>query len=126
MIVSGGAVRNEYSEAQTMKEYALTRGIPAATLIVEDKSRNTFGNLKCIRDLLKERGWKSVILVTSAYHTRRVSLLNKHYFRLEAVLHPVRYPPEVKWHQVLYNIYAEYVLILRSKLVKHREFKEAE
>lgn len=46
-------------------------GVPAAAITIEDKSRNTRENAAFTAAILKDKGWHSVLLVTSADHMRR-------------------------------------------------------
>ena len=46
-------------------------GVPAAAVTLEEKSRNTRENALFTAAVLKEKGWRSVLLVTSADHMRR-------------------------------------------------------
>lgn len=50
-------------------------GVPAAAIRVENASYNTSGNARLTAALLRERGARRVILVTSAFHMRRALLL---------------------------------------------------
>jgi hypothetical protein len=50
-------------------------GVPQEKVItVEEPVDDTFTELRQIRELLEARKWKSVILVTTNYHTRRTRL----------------------------------------------------
>ena len=46
-------------------------GVPAAAVVLESKSRNTRENADFTAPILHDRGWRSVLLVTSADHMRR-------------------------------------------------------
>ena len=65
-VVSGGQGDNEpVSEARAMALYLEERGIDPGRILLEDRSRNTRGNLANTSALLKEEGLPSrVILVT--------------------------------------------------------------
>jgi uncharacterized SAM-binding protein YcdF (DUF218 family) len=58
-------------EAEVMRRQALALGLPAAALAIEDESLSTFQNAYYVRALCRERGYQSVLLVTSTYHSRR-------------------------------------------------------
>lgn len=53
--------------AQILKEW----GVPAEALIIEQRSRNTRQNAVASSELIKKRGFKRVLLVTSALHMPR-------------------------------------------------------
>lgn len=66
-----------FEETLIMKELAEFLGVPGESIILEDKSKNTYENVKFSKDILKRNGWNSIILVSSPYHMRRVSLVFK-------------------------------------------------
>lgn len=79
LVVSGGRGDDEkVSEAEAMKSYLLEKGFPEKDIIMEEKSRTTFENLKNVRDMLDADGVKHrYIFVTSNYHVFRTSLFAK-------------------------------------------------
>ena len=61
-------------------------GVPESAIVVEDKARNTEENAKFVESMLATKsakdgsaGRKSVLLVTSAWHTRRSVLMYRKY-----------------------------------------------
>ncbi len=78
IIVSGGkvSVRKSYeSEADIMKRVLVTLGVPESKIICEDMSRNTFENLFNIKRILDKHHIKGkLIIVSSAYHMKRIKL----------------------------------------------------
>ena len=71
IIVTGGAVGNEYVESEVMAAYCLQNGIPAQDILVESVAKNTFENARMVRDIMKEKGYANAIVVTSSFHTMR-------------------------------------------------------
>lgn len=70
LIVSGGQGSDEVvSEAQAMKSYLLTRGVPQDKIIMEEQSRNTRENLAFSMRLMREKS--SAVICTSSYHVLR-------------------------------------------------------
>jgi len=57
--------------SKVMVEYAARRGIPRENLIEEDRSRNTYQNLRYSMDIIKQEGWQQPTLVTIDLYTRR-------------------------------------------------------
>jgi uncharacterized SAM-binding protein YcdF (DUF218 family) len=56
-------------------------GVPPDKIIrVESVVESTFDEMTKIRGLLKNKGWKSLIVVTSNYHTRRTRLIARYVF----------------------------------------------
>lgn len=73
-IVSGGQGANEViSEAASMRQYLLDKGVPQAQILVEDQSRTTRENLLFSSKLMGEG--KSGVLCTSSYHVLRAVML---------------------------------------------------
>lgn len=75
IIISGGSgsLQPVYgTEATELRTILLTGGVPAADILVEDKSRNTRENALFTAALLKQHPeMRSFILITSAFHMRR-------------------------------------------------------
>jgi uncharacterized SAM-binding protein YcdF (DUF218 family) len=73
LILSGGQGADEkISEAQAMKNYALTKGVKEEDILLEDKSSNTMENLHNSKELIDQReGGHTAAVVTSQYHVMR-------------------------------------------------------
>lgn len=75
LVLSGGAIPfldgSDVPEAEQLATLALEYGIDPAQLLLESRSRNTHENGVHTAQLLRERGWDRVLLVTSASHMRR-------------------------------------------------------
>jgi uncharacterized SAM-binding protein YcdF (DUF218 family) len=59
------------TNAKVMADYAAGLGIPRANLIEEDRSRNTYENLRYSMDIIQREGWQQPTLVTLDLYTRR-------------------------------------------------------
>ena len=66
-----------FKEPVIMKALAVSLGIPPDEIIIEDRPANTYEYIKSLGDILASHGWKTVLLVSSPYHMRRVSLVAK-------------------------------------------------
>lgn len=72
IIFSGAAADpNSPSNAEVMKQHALSSGVPDEDIIVEDKSNNTKENAIDTVEILKKNKYDDIILTTSPYHIRR-------------------------------------------------------
>lgn len=71
LVPSGGAVAAPPAEAWIMRTLALAQGIPDARIVVEDRARNTFENALYTGLIMRERGWRRVVLVTDRFHMPR-------------------------------------------------------
>jgi uncharacterized SAM-binding protein YcdF (DUF218 family) len=91
VIVSGGVDRGEtLSEAQVMGDYLRGRGLAAARILQEERSRSTEENLLFSAPLLRQRGIglsDPVQVVTSDFHTLRARWIGENlgYTRLATV-----------------------------------------
>jgi uncharacterized SAM-binding protein YcdF (DUF218 family) len=77
IIVSGGHVNPftpDQGENRIACDYLLRWGVAPQHVIGEAKSRDTFESAVETRKLLKQRGWKRYLLVTSAVHMPRSML----------------------------------------------------
>lgn len=75
LIFSGAALdKTGPSNAEAMRQIALSSGVPDEAIIVEEESETTHENAAETRALLLERDLETIILVTSAYHQRRAGL----------------------------------------------------
>lgn len=75
VILSGGRGRPGHTEAQNMAKAMARFGIPASALLLEQHSRDTRDNAAFTAQLVRAHGMQRVLLVTSALHMPRASLL---------------------------------------------------
>ena len=61
------------TEAATMKEWAIQLGVPAASILIDDRARTTYENALGTKRLLGEKA--AILLVTSAGHLLRATAL---------------------------------------------------
>src|SRR4030043_2227242 len=73
IIFAGGPLVWKYTWASLMKEQAVSLGIPKKAILLEDKSRTTEEDILFLKEILDKYGFKSCILVTSPYHSRRAA-----------------------------------------------------
>lgn len=75
ILISGGSGnpnRQQYKDADFAREQLLQFGIPAAHILTERNSRNTFESARLSKQILDTAGvTTSVLLITSAMHMRR-------------------------------------------------------
>ena len=71
MLLSGGALEGDVSEARGMAHAIRQQGVPETALILENSSRTTYENAAMTEDQLKARGIGKILLVTSALHMPR-------------------------------------------------------
>ena len=73
LVPSGGQGSDEVcSEAEAMRKYLVSKGIPKDKILLEDKSKTTMENVTFSKNLIEKRpGRKYTALVTSNYHIYR-------------------------------------------------------
>lgn len=92
IIFSGAALdKTGPSNASSMRKRAITAGVPANHILVEEESTTTTENAQNSAKLVQERSLTRIMLVTSAYHQRRVSIEFSKYLGegIAIVNHPV-------------------------------------
>ena len=78
IIVSGGHVNPftpDMDENKIARDYLIRWGVPKSDVFGEDKSRDTFESAVEMQKLLKQKGYKRYLLVTSAVHMPRSMLV---------------------------------------------------
>ena len=60
-----------HSESEIAKRVLVEMGVPAVEIIEEDRSKDTAENSYYVSALIRERGFRSPVLITSAYHMKR-------------------------------------------------------
>lgn len=62
-------------EIDIMKALAISMGVSPDAILLENQAGNTYENVKYTKMILDKEGWKSILLISSPYHMRRVSLV---------------------------------------------------
>jgi uncharacterized SAM-binding protein YcdF (DUF218 family) len=76
VILSGAAQdKSGPSNAAAMRTQALSEGVPASAIHVDEYAASTEQNATNTKDIFDQLGIKSVILTTSGYHHRRAYLV---------------------------------------------------
>jgi len=60
-------------ESEIVRNLLVTLGVPAEAMISLGRNADTYGEAQKVRALATERGWRRILLVTSANHMRRAS-----------------------------------------------------
>lgn len=75
IIFTGGPTRRNYVEAQVMARAAEAQGIPASSIYLEPKAKNTIQNACYAARMMGAHGWRSAEVVSSGYHLARVGMI---------------------------------------------------
>ena len=77
-IIYSSGYTYKYNDAENMKLFAMSMGIPSKDIILEKKANSAYENVKYSTEILKEKGFDKIILVSSPYNMRRADLVFKH------------------------------------------------
>ena len=62
-------------EGEDSREVAVARGVPADKVLITREVGNTADEAQAVADLMRTRGWKRIILVTTGWHMPRAAWL---------------------------------------------------
>ena len=81
VVASGIRLRPNASIAELMTHDLIERGVPKENIIpFPQDADNTREEAEALRKLVQQKKWKSVIVVTSNYHTRRARMAARYIF----------------------------------------------
>jgi uncharacterized SAM-binding protein YcdF (DUF218 family) len=93
LLMTGGAVKNQFVEGQVMQQFAVSQGVPASAVFVEGQSRNTIQNAYYSYKIMQAHGWTSALVVSTPAHLRRAGLIFSHY-PFAWAMHAAPWPPD--------------------------------
>lgn len=77
IIVSGGQGPGEtISEAEAMRRYLVSNGVPPGDIIMEDRSTSTLTNLQYSLKRMKEYRLRTAVIVSNSFHLVRCAILS--------------------------------------------------
>lgn len=72
LIFTGGRGNgDEPTESAAARRYAMRSGVPAADILIEEKSHNTYENIVYAKQLADARGLRKVLIVSDPLHMKR-------------------------------------------------------
>ncbi|MEO9329373.1 YdcF family protein [Gordonia aurantiaca] len=71
IVVTGGVPKNGVTEAAAMRNWLVGNGVDASRILTEDKSGSTVANAQNTSEILRAKGIRDIVLVTSPNHIRR-------------------------------------------------------
>lgn len=89
LLMTGGATGGLAPEAQVMRDLALASGLPAERVHVEERARNTIENALFSAPLIRQAGWRRLLVVTDSFHRPRAAYIFRR-FGLEVAVAGVR------------------------------------
>lgn len=114
IILSGGLGKARISEAKAMQIYLIQHGISPEKLILEDQSTNTRENLRYTAQIIADRSFGQVYLITHDYHMYRALNYAKQ-AKIEAVPAPVH--SKVLWTP--YHKTRECLALIKQKVFRY-------
>ena len=92
LVFSSGYTR-VFREPEVMRALAVSLGVPADAITLEETASNTYQNVQSVADILRRQGARSMLVVSSPYHMRRIALVvHRHAQDLEMIPAPVESP----------------------------------
>jgi uncharacterized SAM-binding protein YcdF (DUF218 family) len=71
VVVSGIKYPYGFHTGDAARAYVINQGVPEEKISIIRDTLNTRAEAKALDSLMRERGWNSAIIVTSAFHSRR-------------------------------------------------------
>lgn len=72
--------------AEAGADVLLSLGVPSDDIIVINEGYHTYEEIRLIRDYMVKEGFKSVVIVSSPYHMKRLKLTVRRCFRRQGIL----------------------------------------
>ena len=63
-----------FQEPEIMRALAIELGVPASSILLETRAKNTMENVSRTAEVVRRNGWRNILLVSSPYHMRRALL----------------------------------------------------
>ena len=82
-------------EAEVMRRQALALGLPGTALLIEDQSQSTYQNAYYAKLISATYRFKSILLVTSTYHSRRAGYIFREVFGPDVAIWVQPVPPDL-------------------------------
>src|SRR5882672_1183930 len=69
VVVSGMSFAWGFHTGEAARRYVTSLGVPGEKISMISETLNTRAEARALNDLMRERGWNSAIIVTSAFHS---------------------------------------------------------
>jgi uncharacterized SAM-binding protein YcdF (DUF218 family) len=73
VVVSGISYAWGFHTGEAARRLVMSLGVPGEKISMISETLNTRAEAKALDELMRERGWNSAIVVTSAFHSRRAT-----------------------------------------------------
>lgn len=78
LLVSGGVGREGFDEALVMRDYLVSKGVPASAILVDSLGVTTEATAVNSAAIMRTRGWTRAIVVTQYFHVPRTRMALRH------------------------------------------------
>lgn len=80
IILTGGFGKGaDYAESEVAKEYCVQNGVPSRDIYIEKKSQTTEENLLEAKNIMKEKGFRSSLIISDPWHLKRACDIADYY-----------------------------------------------
>lgn len=79
VIVSGGVGVEGFNEAEVMKGYLISQGVPAGHIIADGEGLTTSLTARNAAQVMREQGWRSALVISQYFHISRTRLAVESY-----------------------------------------------
>jgi vancomycin permeability regulator SanA len=79
VIVSGGTGVEGFNEAEVMKRYLISQGVPEGHIVADVEGLTTSLTARNAARAMKERGWQSALVISQYFHISRTRLAVESY-----------------------------------------------
>ncbi len=118
IIVTGGKADGaEFSDAYYAKQYALSRGVPEDVIFMEEQSKITQENIKYAKEIMKEKGLSTSLVVSDPLHMKRGMFIAKDY-GINAVSSPTASSKYQSWKTKIPFLLREEFFYIGYKIYK--------
>ena len=106
LVITGALIsfgRKKKSESSILQSWLIQRGNPPKSILIEENARNTAENAAFTAQIIQEKGWKRVYLITSAFHMpRSILCFQKKGSDLIAMPTDFRIPHHLSWVEYIF------------------------
>ena len=74
-IIFSSGYTYKYNDAENMRLFAISMGVPDRAIILEQKANSTYENVILSKNILEQKDYHSILLVSSLYNMRRAKLV---------------------------------------------------
>jgi uncharacterized SAM-binding protein YcdF (DUF218 family) len=110
IIFTGSSVQNSCSDADVMAIYAMSKGIPKNSIIIENKAQNTYQNAYYSLKIIKKHSFSKAAIVTSAPHIKRACIIFGE-FKINYKMFPAYYPKDTSQIDKLFWFMGERMIL---------------